>query len=448
MAEKLNVLLISIDGARPDHLGCYGHTRETTPFLDRVAREGVRFTSAFTTAPWSLAAHASLLTGLFTSTHGASHEHPSLDAGPATLAEVLGGAGYRTAAFSSDPWINPARGFGRGFDHFHTLLGDGRSIARAAFYARRATDRILRRSDDGARRANLALFDWLGASEQPFFALVHYGEPRLKRQPPSAYERMFLSPDVPRGQVRAVERAWMRDESAAEEANGDAWRILDAVYEGALRYIDDRVEELARHLESRDLWDRTVVLLVADHGQDLGEHAATPVGLGLHDTVLRVPLLLRSPTVPQGFVVDEIAQHVDVAPTLLHAVGVEAPAAMQGRALIRDGKVTAGPGFAVAERFRPGLRPRPKREADGDLSHLDVRERVLRTRREKFVWRSDERNELYDIVADPAERTNLIHEGGARGARLRAQLFDWLSSIERHQPQAPPVREDAVRQQA
>src|SRR6185369_3510003 len=126
------------------------------------------------------------------------------------------------------------------------------------------------------------------------------------------YERMFLSPGVRRGQLRAVERAWQREEPAKEESAAEAWQILTGLYEGALRYVDVRLEEVARHLEQRGLWDRTVVVVTADHGQDLGEHEAGPAPLGLHDTVLRVPLLLRcAPSVPRGFVVEEMAQHVD-----------------------------------------------------------------------------------------------------------------------------------------
>lgn len=450
MAERLNVLVVVIDGARPDRLSCYGHERETTPFLARVAREGVRFTAAFANAPWTLPAHASLFTGLMTTTHGASDEAPYLAEARPSLPAILQQAGYRTAAFCANPWVSPATGFGRGFDVFETPLGDGRSMARAAFYARRATDRLLRRSDSGARRTNLAFGEWLQASDDAFFAFVHYGEARLAQPPPAPYERLYLPPVVKRGELRAVERAWRRARAAGGEHQGGDRAILEGLYDGALRYIDHRLEELAGILVERGLWDRTLVVVTADHGEDLGEHGAAARGYGLYDTLLRVPLVLRCPgLVPQGFVVDELAQQIDLLPTLVHLLALEPPAGpSQGRCLLRDGRVTAGPEFIVAERFRSPLGEASRTMPDSVRHFAEVRQRAIRTRREKFIWRSDEENELYDLVADPGERDNRFDAAPARAAALRERLFDWLSTVERGLPGEAAVAEEEARRQA
>ncbi|HXQ21387.1 MAG TPA: sulfatase-like hydrolase/transferase, partial [Candidatus Acidoferrales bacterium] len=170
MSDRLNVLVIVLECARADHLSCYGYPRETTPFLDHVTREGVRFTHAIAAAPWTLPAHASLLTGLYPVTHGATDENRFLASRHQTLAEHLKAAGYRTAAFCTNPWVSPETGFGRGFDAFFTQRHHNRVTARALFYGRRASDRLLRRSDAGARRTNQALAKWLAAGAQPFFA--------------------------------------------------------------------------------------------------------------------------------------------------------------------------------------------------------------------------------------------------------------------------------------
>src|SRR5215467_7641705 len=167
--ETLNVLLVVLEGARPDHCSGTGYERETTPFLDQMAREGVRFPHAFTTAPSSVAAVASMLSGLFPSLHGATEETPVLGPALRLLPEVLKARGYRTAAFCPDPAIGPQSGFGRGFDRFFTQHGGGRITGRAADYARRASDRVLGRGDAGARRATHALLDWIGAPGEPFF---------------------------------------------------------------------------------------------------------------------------------------------------------------------------------------------------------------------------------------------------------------------------------------
>ena len=136
MEDRLNVLLIVLDGARPDHFSCAGYERDTTPFLDRVASEGVRFEHAISTSPSSVAAHASLLTGLFASTHGATEESPVLGPQHRLLPEVLREAGYRTAAFCTNPWISPETGFRRGFDSFHTQGSARRFTGRATHVTR------------------------------------------------------------------------------------------------------------------------------------------------------------------------------------------------------------------------------------------------------------------------------------------------------------------------
>ena len=449
MGEPLNVVLVVLGGARADRLSSHGYVRETTPFLDRVARQGVRFSNAVSTAPKALSAHASLFTGLFTSTHGASEERPQLDDRHATLAETLAAAGYRTAAFCSNPSVAPATGFGRGFEVFRSETGDGRSIARAAYYARRASDRLLRRSDAGARRSNLALFDWLNGDTRPFFAFLHYGETRLRRQPPASHERLFVPQEIKRGQLRAVERGWTRP-SGIESDLDERRRLLGDVYDGALRYVDERVAEVAAHLESRGLWDRTLLVVTADHGEDLGEHDLASPGFGLYDTLLRVPLLVRCPPlVPQGFVVEEVAQHVDLLPTILQLVDLEERTPVtHGRALLRCGQATEGPGFAVAECLRPDLEALRKRRPGVDLRRFDIRQRAIRTRREKYIWRSDEANEIYDLVADPGEQCDLSIADPARAQRLRSQLFAWLGSIERRAPEERGTADEAARRQA
>src|SRR5574337_319366 len=154
---QLNVLLVSIGGVRADHLSVAGYARETTPFLDDVAREGIRFTNAFTVAPSTLSAHASLLTGRFAVTHGATDENPLLTMRHPRLPELLKAAGYRTAAFCTNVSVSPESGFGRGFDAFFTQRYHNRVAARAVSYGRRASDRLLRRKDAGARRTTAAV---------------------------------------------------------------------------------------------------------------------------------------------------------------------------------------------------------------------------------------------------------------------------------------------------
>ncbi|HSP99216.1 MAG TPA: sulfatase [Candidatus Dormibacteraeota bacterium] len=388
--DIMNVLLVVLEGARADHLGCYGYGRETTPFLDQVARQGVRCTAAYTTAPSMLPAMASLLTGLFAHAHGATEESGALPPGPPLLPELLRGAGYRTAAFCPSPAVSPENGLGRGFERFYLGRGQGRITGRAADYARRASDRVLGRGDAGARRTTQALLEWLGDADEPFAALVVYREPASALPPPAPYDRMFAEGEV---DARA------------------AW------HDGALRYVDLRLREVADALSAAGRWDHTLVVVTATHGQPLDASANGDPGFspaGLH-----VPLLLRAPgRVPRGFVVDEIAQLTDVAPTILSLARVAAPdAPMQGRALLRDGAATPGPSFAFAEAFRrePG----------------DLRRKAIRGGRAQFVWRSDEANAFYDVARDGEVGPDRLAGEVTRADALRRALFEWLASSER-----------------
>ncbi len=454
MAESVNVLLVVLGSARADHLSCYGYPRQTTPVIDALAREGVRFSAMIATAVSALPAHASLFTGTPAVVHEATEERGSLEPRRRVLAEWFKAAGYRTAAFCTHPAVSPETGFGRGFDAFFTQRYHNRIAARAVSLGRRASDVLLRRRDAGGRRTNQALQRWVGTSAQPFFAFVHYNELRLPVHPPRPYDSLFRLHDRP------TTRQAVRQEGAYSAGPDQPWEADDelaaALYDGALRYMDMRLGETAEFLRRRGVWERTLVVVTADHGEHLGARGISGHWQGLHDNLLRVPLIIRCPAhVPEGFVVDELAQTTDVFRTVLQLAGIgHDETACEGRALFDAARATPGPSFVVAERFRPDLSAARRTRSDLDHRPYDVRMKAIRTRREKFVWHSDEANELYDLAADPAEARNLVEQDSTRADLLRRQLFDWLAEVQRHDtydadaaemlpPSLPRVRERA-----
>ena len=450
MTDRLNVLLVVLEGVRADHVSGSGYTRETTPFLDALARDGVRFLNMIATAPGTLSSHAALFTGVHSVTHGATGENRFLSSRHTSLQEYLKTGGYRTAAFCTNPWVSPETGFGRGFDAFFTQRHDNGLAARALLYGRRASDRILRRKDAGARRTNEAVKRWLADGDQPFFAFVHYNETHLPYQPPPPYDRVFLPRNVGAARVRAVNQDANKHLAGQAEMSEEDFAILTASYDGALRYVDHRLHEIADFLRARGEWDRTLFIVTADHGEHLGERGLMGHRVGLYDTVLRVPLVVRCPErVPQGFVVEDLAQTTDIAPTILRLLDItDDTAQMQGRALLDGGRATAGPAFTISERFRPNLSVLQQRFPTFDARFLDVRTKAIRTRREKFIWRSDEANEFYDLAVDPDERTNLIGRAAERADALRRQLFDWLAAVEKFETdESAPAIDDVVRRQ-
>jgi arylsulfatase A-like enzyme len=431
-----NLLLVVLGGVRADHTSCYGYSKPTTPFLDEVAQQGVRFPNMISTAPWALPAHASLLTGQFPATHGATHEHHFLTAEHAVLPEYLQARGYRTAAFSANEWVSPETGFGRGFDAFFTQRYNSRLASRAVTYGRRAGDRLLRRKDSGARRTNQALLEWLAADERPFFAFVHYQETRLPVDPPSPFDEMFVTKDSAASSIASLNQDCDRYFAGEIEFDGATNDRLRALYDGAVRYIDSRLHEVAMFLQQRGVWDDTLVVITGDHGESLGERGLLGHRFTLADSLLRVPLVLRCPrNVPQGFALEEVAQTSDILPTVLELLEIpQEPAAVQGRVLLREGRATPSPRYAFAERFRPNLDGLRKRFPRVDARALDVRMKAIRSNREKFVWHSDEANEFYDLAVDPGETRNLIGSEPARAEALRRKLFDWFAGIPHREP--------------
>jgi arylsulfatase A-like enzyme len=411
--DAMNILLIVLEGARPDRLSGVRAERDTTPFLDQIAREGVRFTQAFTCAPSSASAHASLLTGLFPSVHGVTEEHGVLGPQRRLLPEILRTAGYQTAAFCPYPALGPEAGFGRGFDRFYTQRVGGRIAGRAADYARRASDRVLGRGDAGARRTTHALLDWLTAGREPFFAFAHYREPLRPIRPPAPYDRTFMPDALTAAHARQANRSV---EGPARPVSADEAAALAALHDGALRYADLRLKQIAEALASDGRWERTLFILTASYGEDLGDAGTVDGPPALRDTTLRVPLILRCPgRIPAGFVVEEFAQPVDVLPTVAALAGCALEAPLQGRALLSAGRASAGPSAVVAEAFR------------ASPSAAAVRRKVIRTRRAKLIWQSDEANALYDLTQDPREQRNLSSTQPEWADRLRRDLFDWLA---------------------
>jgi arylsulfatase A-like enzyme len=435
MTTPANLLVIVLGGVRADHLSGYGYRPETTPVLDEIAQQGVRFPNMIATAPSTLSAHASLFTGLFPSTHGATSEHQSLAADFRVLPEYLQGRGYRTAAFSANEWVSPETGFARGFDSFFTQRYNNRIASRAVIYGRSAGDRLLRRKDAGARRTNQALQEWLRSDKRPFFAFVHYQEARLPLDPPSPFDTSFLKPGSAASRVTSVNQDCDRHFFGQLELNDDALEYLRVLYDGALLYVDSRLNEIRGTLQELGVWDDTLVVVTGDHGESLGERGLLGHRFTLADSLLRVPLVLRCPrNLPQGFALEDIAQTVDILPTVLELLEIPSEGAfLQGRVLLREGRATPSTGFAIAERFRPHLDGLRKRFPEVDLRPYDVRQKMIRTAREKLVWQTDEANELYDLVADPGEARNLIEEEPGRADALRRRLFDWFAAIPRRE---------------
>jgi tetratricopeptide (TPR) repeat protein len=357
-----NVVLITLDTTRADHLGCYGYASARTPRLDALAASGVRFVRAYAPAPLTLPSHASILSGLYPVAHGVHNNGHDLPAGIATLATILKAKGFATAAFVSSFSVDSRFGLGRGFDVYDDTF-DADQPLKGANAERRAVQTFARFSH------------WLaGIGSERFFAWVHYYDPHMPYDPPPPFRQGHP-------------------------------------YDGEIAYMDHYVGAILDLLEERGLLDRTLIVAAGDHGEGLGDKVEEGHGIFLYEETLRVPLILSDPAVFRtARTVESAVRLVDVAPTILETVGLGREAAgMQGQSLVPWLKGRPGRDLdALVETFYP-------RENYGwsELVGLVA---------ERWKLIQSPRPELFDLGTDPGERTNLFVAAAAKAGELGKRL--------------------------
>jgi len=265
-----NVLLISIDTLRQDHVAAYGYDRPTTPALDRLAAEGARFANAWSTSSWTLPSHISALTGLLPSSHQVEGQNDRLSEEIATLAEAFASEGYASAGFVSHVYLDGQYGFSRGFDEY---------VTRPTQIAEEVTDQALGWLDDHRRR--------------PFFLFLHYFDPHADYAPPAGYAERF--DDDYQGPSSGEYDFLRQFEDPAVPLPEDVARHVVALYDGEIRYTDDQIGRVVDRLREDGRLDDTIVAVFSDHGEEFKEHGSFGHGGTLYSEVTRVPLILRYP---------------------------------------------------------------------------------------------------------------------------------------------------------
>jgi len=362
-----NVLLVTVDTLRADHLGCYGDAAAMTPVMDALAARGTRFATAVAHVPLTTPSHASILTGLTPLRHGLRDNGGfALAAGTPTLAGLLKGAGYRTAAFVSGFPLDRRFGLDAGFETYDDHLPHGDDPRRAAYVER------------GADATTDAALRWLSSLDRsqdaPFFAWVHYFDPHAPYEPPEPYRGRFGSHP----------------------------------YDGEIAFVDAQLGRLLEWIDHEHLTGRTLVLVTADHGESLGEHGEDTHGVFVYDSTLRVPWLMAGPGVPPGRVAATVARGIDVAPTLLDLAAQRVPDSLEGRSLRTAGL---------------GVLPDAPAYVESEFAHLQLGWAPLhgwRTADHKLI--DAPRPELYALAVDPGETVNRAGSETETAERLRREL--------------------------
>lgn len=401
--ERKNLVIVSIDTLRPDHLGHLGYERDTSPRLDALAAESVVFEQAMSTAPFTLPSHASMFSGQYPSTHGAEHPAHAVADDVPWLPSVLAELGWATRAFTGGGYLHPDYGFARGFHEYSFLEpvfelpeGDPPATAPWPIQAALATRRAVHWD---------AALEWIERHRELPFLLVLHTFAVHDYRPHAAQADLFHTP----GAAERVQPL-RRIETQVEQPYSEAERLaLTDLYDEALRSVDGHMGDLLDTLARLGLDEHTVLVVTSDHGEILGEHALRGAPLvghswSLYDALVRVPLMIRAPQLEPRRIRERVSS-VDLAPTLLALLGEPAPAAMQGTPLT-----------SWLRGDRSAVRPSPPlAEIHSHYGHEEAlvagpHKVVLGDPDAPVQFPSEHALQLFDLRADPSERRSVHAE--------------------------------------
>ncbi|MFQ5718076.1 MAG: sulfatase [Acidobacteriota bacterium] len=394
-----HIVVISVDTLRADHLGCYGYERDTSPFIDELAAGGVLFEQAISSAPWTLPSHASLLSGVYPSTHRAVDGREGIAPSVTLAAERFGAAGWATGGFVSSWFVSHRYGFDRGFDRFDDFEQTLNSNTKHKVDGARVIDEAVR---------------WLRQhAAEPFFLFVHLYDVHFNYDPPSPHRELFdTGYDGPLPAYRKysyyLDHPLPADVLAAEIG----------LYDGAIHYADAQIQRLHAVLAELGRADDTLIVLTADHGEEFFERGSWGHAHTLYEEQVHVPLILRGPGLSPRRVSTQV-RHVDVLPTLLDLAGLPVAPGLHGVSLrgLTGGPAPGGtgraprPAFLETSRFGSnviGLR------RDGAKVIYDLKAGTLR---------------LFDLVHDPGEQTDRAVTDVARLDAMEDELLTAAAAL-------------------
>ena len=442
-AAAPNVLLIVMDTVRADRLSLYGYTRPTSPNLAELARRGVRFERAWSTAPWTLPSHASMFTGRWPHELSAGLKGP-LDSRYPTLAESLLRRGYVTAGFvANTTYCSAETGLGRGFLHYEDHILTPSGLLRGTALGRRVLDKVVVSVRELAAASGLGAWlcpgngkafkdaatingdflGWLsGHPDRPFFAFLNYFDAHHPYVLPEGVDRHFgIRPETHADDL-TLHRWWSLDKRRLPPR--DVALARDA-YDDCIAYLDAQLGRLFAELDRRGVLAKTLVIVTSDHGEHLGEHALFGHASSLYAPEVHVPLVIVGPAeVPAGRVVRELVSLRDLPATVVDLLGATPKPSFPGTSLARRwdhaeaGRPSAGPVLSEVE--GPAKGP-----ANGGRSPVfRGAMKTLSDGKMAYIRNGDGREELYDLATDPQETRDLAGTPAAKTILLgyREQL--------------------------
>lgn len=398
--DKINVVIVTVDTTRADHIECYGHPKSKTPAINALAEDGVLFENAFTPVPITCPSHSTMMTGKVPFTHGIRDNGLFILAEEQeTLAEILKKEGYACgAAIGAFPLLSRF-GVDQGFDFYDERLGgefedpEGNRVIRKKrlFFDERK-----------AALVNESIFPWLDEhKDEPFFAWLHYFDPHHPHEPPPPYNHRFA----------------------------------DDLYLGEIAYSDECIGVLVDKLKEMGVYDNTMIVFLSDHGEGRGQHNEYTHSLLAYNSTLHVPLVIKNPGGAKGQRISKRVGTVDLLPTILKRIGIEPADDLQGVSLVD----CLNPGFKESEPqtlYAETLSPR--------LTHGLGEIRAFYDGEYKYLH--GPRKELFNIAEDPDELNNLIETEPEVASRMRSRLEEYLKdNSSSHSSQQVSIDEETAR---
>ena len=409
--DKPNIILIISDALRSDHLGCYGYSRNTSPNIDRIAREGIIFNRAYAQSNWTLPSTGTLFTSLYPISHNILSKKKSVPKESKTLIENLKVAGYRTAGFSKSPFFWGNFGFRRGFDHFY--LGQSNFICKSwPSVISNILKRLFMPTDENLTRQALS---WIKSNKShKFFVYFHYMATHVPYRIPKAYEKIYVKEDIP---DRIYSPFHSVEITPAQKRN-----LIDR-YDGTIRFIDDQIGKLVDLLQSLDLKEDTLLIIAADHGEAFGEHGDWEHGHTLYQETIKIPLIIWYPKIRYNQIVsNELAGLIDIKPTILNIVGIKQSEIYQGKDLISQ--ITKEDSLYQQKGSREEIFSEGRRGLRCIITSTNWKLISKKTKRKIEL-------ELYNLEQDPQEKHNVVNLYPEIAKNLQKRLTSRFKEFEK-----------------
>ena len=425
-AAKPNIVLISMESVRADHVGCYGYDRDTTPALDALAAEAIVFENAFAVTSWTLTSHASMFTGLYPTAHKVTEPLHRLHDSYTTAAELLREQGYQTAGLVAGPFLRRNHNLHQGF----------------VLYDQSATSETNRLAHEDVTNPQIErlLRQYLledRSSTSPFFLFVYLWDPHYDYIPPSPYDAMFVPDGAEPFDLHNYE-LW---EATADTVRPEQAAYVISQYDGEIRCTDALLGRLWQLLRDLQLWDQTAIIVTADHGEEFFEHGMKGHKNHLYNESLHVPLIVKPPGGNAPKRDRRLVSLVDLFPTMLAWADIQPTLPHHGRSLLAS--APTGPTASFYELVTTFYFPQPSGEElkqfhqwyairEGDFKLITVYD--------ENAWA------LYDLATDPGEQSALGAEHADKLSELRTRLESYrrqMQALAKAWASSPPAELDS-----